>query len=281
MTEPAPSSPGRFDGRVAIVTGGGSLSDVVGIGAAIAHVLARRGAVVAVVDRDRVAAERTIASVAAEGGHAHAVVGDATDDADRARFLAEAAALGDVRVLVNNLGITSPPRAAATADPWAFVMRVNLDAAFDLTRRCAAAMRGGGSIVNVSSTSAVVAIRGNDRRPADRVDLEAAAGAFRPAYAASKGGIEALTRSTAAHFGRYGIRANCVRPGEVWTHLVASARDPEAAQVWREERRLRSALQTEGTAWDVAHAVAFLAGDEARWITGQVLTVDGGMGVIR
>jgi NAD(P)-dependent dehydrogenase (short-subunit alcohol dehydrogenase family) len=268
---------GRFAGKVAVVTGGGMSGDVTGIGAAISILLARGGATVGVVDRDEAAAQRTVDILAQDGAAAFGLIGDATREEECARFVQETVARGGgLDILVNNLGVTGVRKTAAIPDPWAFTMTVNLDATRHMTRYGVEAMLEGGAIVNVSSTAAVVQIRGNaqgsprDERPT-----------FGPgsAYAVSKGAVETLTLATAAQCGRFGIRANCVRPGEVWTAMVERLR--ENPQEWREERRLRSALRTEGTAWDIAHAVAFLASDEARWITGQVITVDGGMALLR
>jgi NAD(P)-dependent dehydrogenase (short-subunit alcohol dehydrogenase family) len=124
-------------------------------------------------------------------------------------------------------------------------------------------MTGGGAIVNLSTTAV--------QYPTASLS-----------YSASKAAVEALTRHIAMQFGPDGIRCNTVRPGEVWTAMVDRHCATEAAaDALRAERALRCALPYDGDAWDIAHAVVFLASPEARWITGQTLAVEGGAELIR
>jgi NAD(P)-dependent dehydrogenase (short-subunit alcohol dehydrogenase family) len=164
-----------------------------------------------------------------------------------------------LHLLVNNVGITSAGR-ITEVDEATFdrVMAVNLKGALLMTKHALPAMSDGGAIVNISSIATI--------RPRNGTS-----------YAISKAALETLTRATAVQYGGQGVRANVVLPGEVWTELMARAyANPEEAARSREERRLRSILKTEGDAWDIARATLFLASDEARWITGQQLVVDGG-----
>lgn len=253
---------GRLAGRVAIVTGAGSAGEGEGIGngRATAIVLSRAGARVAVVDSVPAAADATSRLIGEEGGEAMVVVCDVSDDRSCQAGVGEILARwGTVQVLVNNVGILGPAGTAAEVDPqrWDQAMRVNVTSMMLMARYCAAAMReaGGGAIVNMASTAGLTGGHPN---------------LF---YPTSKGAVVNMTRAMAAQHGREGIRVNCVAPGMVYTPMVAAGGMPEEV---RAARRERSLLGIEGTAWDVANAVLFLVSDEARWITGVVLPVDGG-----
>jgi NAD(P)-dependent dehydrogenase (short-subunit alcohol dehydrogenase family) len=250
---------GRLAGRVAVVTGGGSHGEEMSIGRAISVVLARAGANVAVVDVDLTAAERTAKEIAAAGGDVLAVAGDVTREPDcRDAIDAVRRQWGRLDVLVNNVGIGGGGAVGELAEEqWHRVMDVNATGTFLMSKAALVLLGRGGAIVNISS--AAVAQPG-----------------LGTAYAASKAAVEALTRATAAQNGAVGIRANCVSPGMVWSDMVARMRSAPDAEAERERRRLLTLLEHEGTPWDIAYAVLFLAGDESRWITGQVLSVDGG-----
>ncbi len=250
----------RLEERVAIVTGGGRSGDEMSIGRAIALLYARQGATVGVLDRVPDAARATVEEIEGEGGSAFAIGADVVREDDCTRAVRETRErVGRLDILVNNVGITSGGRVTDIVEAtWDRVMAVNVKGAFLMTKHALPAMENGGAVVNISSVATI--------RPRDGT-----------VYAVSKAALETLTRATAVQYGGQGVRANAVLPGEVWTELMArSFPTPEEAARSREERRLRSILKTEGSAWDVACAALFLASDDARWITGQMLVVDGG-----
>lgn len=243
-----------MDGRTAIVTGGGGRGAGDGtVGWAVSRLLARHGARVGVVDRDPLAAERTVAEIARDGGSAVAVIGDVAADEDCRRAVREVSdALGPVDTLINNVAAWSPAE-LFDVDPERFdeLLELNLKTAWLMSRHATELMPAGGAIVNVTSSAA--------RRPGTM-------------YGLAKAGLEAMTQGAAYVLGERGLRVNAVQLGPLWTAAVAENLAPEA----REQRRRMVALQTEGNCWDAAAAVLFLASDRARWISGQVLAVDGG-----
>ena len=255
---------GRVAGRAAIVTGAGRSGEEMSIGRAIALILAREGGRVGVLDLNVEAARATAAEIASAGGVGFAIQGDVTSEEDCRRAVAEVhEQAGRLDILVNNVGITAGAGLITEVDEaaWDRAMDVNAKGAFFMTKHAVPAMTGGGSIVNISSIATISPRQGT-------------------VYAVSKKALEELTLATAVQFGAQGVRANSVLPGEVWTELMVRAYpNPEEAARWRELRRRRSLLGTEGDAWDIAHAVLFLASEEARWITAQTLVVDGGITV--
>lgn len=261
---PAAAQPGpRLAHRVALVTGAGSdpasRHSLPGTGEAIARLLASAGAHVIVADRDRGAGELTVERIVAEGGSATFVACDVSSvEQCRAAVDAAAAWRGRLDILVNNAGVTSTAGAEALSEAeWDRVLGVNLKGAMFMSSAAIPVMagRGGGSIVNIVSAAG--------RRSFSN-----------PAYAASKSGLVGLTVDLAGTHGGQGIRVNAVMPGSVYTPMVERLDPTEAG---RDFRARSNPLGTEGTAWDVAWAVLFLAGDEARWITAVTLPVDGGM----
>ncbi len=246
-------------GKVAIVTGGGAAGDGIGNGRAACILLARAGAKVLVVDRDLALAERTVAMIAAEGGIAAAVSYDVTISAHCEAMVQDAVdRWGRLDCLDNNVGISGKGTVVEeTEENWSRIMRVNVDTMFLTCKHAIPAMirtAGGGAIVNISSISAL--------RPRGLT-----------AYSVSKGAVIALTRAMAVDHGPDGIRANCVFPGPVYTPMVYEKGMTEAA---RDIRRKASVLGMEGNGWDIGMAVRFLLSDQARFITGQILGVDGG-----
>lgn len=249
----------RLDGRVAIVTGGGSRSEGIGNGRAAAILLARRGAQVLLTDLSINAAHETAQMITDEGGVSLAIQSDVSQPGDcRAAIEAAVTEWGRVDILVNNVGIGGPPGTAVEVDleAWDQAMRTNVTSMMLMSKYAIPEMVkvGAGVIINVAS---VAGLRG---------------GTASLLYPTSKGAIVNMTRAMASHHGAQGIRVNCVAPGMVYTPMVAGSMTPEM----REVRRQRSMLQTEGSGWDVGHAIAYLASDEARWITGVILPVDAG-----
>lgn len=248
-----------LEGKVAIVTGGGAAGDGIGNGRAAAILLARAGARVLVVDRQLHLAQRTVEMIAEDGGDAAACAADVTEDA-QCRAMVETALtqFGRLDLLDNNVGIASTG-SVVDEDPqlWRRVMQVNVDSMFLASRHAIPAMiktAGAGAIVNVASIAAL--------RPRGMT-----------AYSTSKGAVIALTRAMAVDHGPQSIRVNCVAPGPVYTPMVAAGGMSPAA---RERRRQASVLGMEGSGWDVGCAVRFLLSNDARFITGQTLVVDGG-----
>jgi NAD(P)-dependent dehydrogenase (short-subunit alcohol dehydrogenase family) len=249
----------QFDGRVVVVSGAGSRGEGIGNGRAAAILLARAGARVALLDRVRGWAEATAELISADGNTSLVIEADVSEPSSCAAAVNEVVdRLGGVYGLVNNVGIAGPPGTAIEVDPdaWDLGMRVNVTSMMLMAKYCLPHMiaAGNGSIVNVSS---VAGLRG---------------GLPSLLYPTSKAAIIGLTKAMAAQHGRAGVRVNCVAPGLVYTPMVAGGMTPET----RARRQRHSLLGTEGTGWDVGHAVRYLLSDEARWVTGVVFPVDAG-----
>ena len=250
--------PGRLEGKVAIVTGAGSSGPGVGNGKAASVLFAREGAKVLLVDIDADHAQETLELITAEGGEASVFQADVTNQ-DHCRSMVESAVerYGRLDILDNNVGVLLREKFTdIDPDDWDRVMAINLKSMMLASQAAIPRMieSGGGSIINMTSVAGI------------RAWSDAA-------YAASKAGIIGLTQTLAAEHGRDGIRANAIAPGAVYTPMVAwqlTERD-------REIRRESTLLGTEGTAWDVAWAAVYLASDEARWVTGVLLPIDGGV----
>lgn len=251
----------RLEGKVAIVTGAGSRGPGVGNGKATATLFAREGARVLLADLEVKRANETLAGIEAEGGTASAFQADVTDD-DQCRALVEAAIerYGRLDILDNNVGNSHrKPVTEIDPDDWDAIMRLNLKSIMLTSRHAIPRMveTGGGSIINIASIAGV-------RASGDAV------------YTASKAGVIGLTIAMAVDHGRQGVRVNAIAPGAVYTPMVAWRLSDEM----RAHRKNTTALGVEGTAWDVGWAAVYLASDEARWVTGSVLTVDGGASII-
>jgi NAD(P)-dependent dehydrogenase (short-subunit alcohol dehydrogenase family) len=267
-TPPAPAE-GRLAAKVAVVMGAGQTpGDTIGNGRATALLFAREGAKVVCVDRAAASAEETAARIADEGA-AHpalALEADATDPADCARVMdAVLERWGRIDVLHNNVGIGGGDAGPAHVDEeaWDRILAVNLKSVVMPCKYVLPVMRRqeGGAITNISSIAAVCAT---------------------PivAYKASKAGVNAYTQSLAVGNARHGIRANVIMPGLMNTPMAIEGIS-ESLGVDKQELIRRRDAQVPlggkmGTAWDVAHAALFLASDEARFITGVALAVDGG-----
>src|ERR671916_462974 len=237
---------GRVEGKVAIVTGAGSTPGPgVGTGKATAVVLAREGAKVVLVDLYAERAEETEELIEKEGGDALAVE-----------------AFGTVDVLVNNIGRASVGTVVdISEEDWDLAFDINLRTTFLASKYAIPVMAaaGGGSIVNICSISA---LRGDGTA----------------AYSAAKGAMLALTVDMAYSHGRDGIRVNAIAPGHITTPMVHSVSAPGPQAEFMDRMRSEAGLLgTPGDGWDVGWAAAFLASDEARWITGATLPVDSGV----
>jgi NAD(P)-dependent dehydrogenase (short-subunit alcohol dehydrogenase family) len=255
---------GRVEGKVAIVTGAGSTPGPgVGTGKATAIVLAREGAKVVLVDLHPERAEETRVMIEGEGGTALVVRADATQAADcEAMVHAAVEAFGTLDILVNNIGLASLGTVVdTTEEAWDRALDVNLRTAFLASKYSVPVMaaQGAGSIVNISSISA---LRGDGTI----------------AYSAAKGALLAMTVDMAFSHGRQGIRVNAIAPGHITTPMVHSVSAPGPRAEFMDTMRAEAGLLgTPGTGWDVAWAAAFLASDEARWITGVTLPVESGV----
>jgi NAD(P)-dependent dehydrogenase (short-subunit alcohol dehydrogenase family) len=244
---------GRVAGKAAIVTGGGS-----GIGRAAAVTLGREGARVVVTDIDAASGQETAAIICQAGGQAAFVQADVTNSEDVQALMATACdRFGRIDILHNNAGL-AVRHAVADQDEegWDRCLNVNLRGVFLCSKYAIPHMRDhGGSIINTGSVTGIVGVRN------------------RAAYSATKGAIVILTRNMALDYAPYWIRVNCVCPGFTRTALIARLlEDPERTRCLTEMHPLGRL----GTPEDIANAVLFLASDEASWITGQALAVDGG-----
>jgi NAD(P)-dependent dehydrogenase (short-subunit alcohol dehydrogenase family) len=245
----------RLTGKVALITGGAS-----GMGQSESIIFAREGAKVVVADLLELEGRQVVDKIAAAGGQARFVKLDVTSETDWENAVKTAvSAFGKLDLLVNNAGIsgTFDPDTLSTS-AWDTLMNVNAKGVFLGMKHAVPAMRaaGGGSIVNISSISGFV---GQDR--------------IHMAYNASKGAVRIMTKSGAVQFAPYGIRVNSVHPGILPPMRTSKA---SADPVWREKSLRAVPLKREGRVEEVAHAVLFLASDEASYITGIELPVDGG-----
>jgi NAD(P)-dependent dehydrogenase (short-subunit alcohol dehydrogenase family) len=260
--------PGRMEGKKVVVVGAGQQpGGSTGNGRAIAVQMAREGAEVCAVDRLEDRARETVEQIASEGGDAHVVVADVAEASDCAALVDQSVLrMGRVDVLVNNVGVTSGDGhpAVVSEAAWQRIMDLNLRSMWLTTRAVVPGMQeqGGGAITNISSTGARVG------------------SSVLFAYGIAKAGVDALTHAIAREYAPWGIRCNSVLPGAIDTPLgveewVARGDGPSRDEVVAQRGR-NVPLGHMGTAWDVAHAVVFLSSDEAAFITGTHLPVDGG-----
>jgi NAD(P)-dependent dehydrogenase (short-subunit alcohol dehydrogenase family) len=255
---------GRVAGKVAIVTGAGSTPGPgMATGRACAIVLAREGARVLLADVIGERAEETRALIEKDGGTAAVFIGDMTKAADcDAMVRAAVDAFGPLDILVNNIGVAHAGNVVdTTEETWDRVLSLSLKTTFLASKSAVPVMaaKRSGAIVNISS-------------------ITGARGGNYVAYAAAKGGVNALTVDMAYSHGRDGIRVNAIAPGHITTPLLFSVTGVSPQSEYRQRMAAASGLLgTNGDGWDVGWAAAFLASDEARWITGAVLPVDGGV----
>ena len=259
--------PGRVQDKVVLAIGGGSPIEGLSNGKAAALLYAREGARVVVADRDRDAAERTRAAVVAEGHECLALVADVTDSNSLARAASDAReAFGRIDILHNNVGIAGTGGPVETSEEnWNRIIAVNQTGVFLACKHVLPVMlaQGSGAIVNISSAAALRWV-----------------GYPYAAYTASKAAILALTQNVALQYANRGIRANCVLPGLIDTPMV---REPLMASYGTDvesmiaNRNAQSPTGKMGDAWDTAYAALYLASDEARYVNGTHIIVDGGL----
>jgi NAD(P)-dependent dehydrogenase (short-subunit alcohol dehydrogenase family) len=258
---------GRLEGKRAVIVGAGQTpGETIGNGRAAAQLFAREGAQVLCVDRIEARAAETVAQIDAEGGVAFPFAADIAKPGDcEALIRAALERWGCIDILVNNAGVGGRDGPAHRLDPvtWERTLAINLSGMLWTIKAALPSMceRKEGAIVNISSLAAI-------------------AGGFQIAYEVSKAGVNRLTTSVAQANGRYGVRCNAIAPGLMDTPMavtgIAEASGRSTAEV-RAERDARVPLRGRmGTGWDTAYAALFLASDEARFITGAILPVDGG-----
>ena len=250
---------GKLSGMLAAVTGGAS-----GIGEATVRRFITEGAEVAFVDRDATRGHRVAAEIAADGGRAFFVEADVGQEPACLAFIQQAVErFGRLNILVNNAGIRMYQTVVeATAESWDEILSVNLKSYAYCAKGAIPAMRaGGGSIVNVASVRSIVA-GGNNIQ-----------------YDTAKHAVAGLTRGLAMDHGAEGIRVNAVCPGPIFTPFHARRLQAAGRTVaqYNEEAASRTMLKRPGTAEEVAACILFLASNEASYVTGSVLFVDGGM----
>lgn len=274
MTTPLPLSPesrgaagsrGRLQGRRLLVVGAGTRSSdepepPIGNGRAISVLAAREGASVACADADEAAARGTFEMIEREGGRGVVLVADVAEPAACETVVQQAIAqLGGLDGVVYNVGIAAGQRLEGTpVEAWDYTFAVNLRAHFLVAKAALPKLTDGGAMVFISSVAGL------------------GPGSLIPAYDASKAGIFGLSRHVALEGARRGIRVNVVVPGLIDTPLgrLASRGRPS-------RDRTPVPLGRQGTGWEVAYPTIFLLSDEASYITGQMLVVDGGLSAIR
>lgn len=258
----------RLDGKVAAVIGGGQTpGETIGNGRATAIRFASEGARILVVDRDEDSAAETVGMIASQGGEASVLQADVTIENDCAQIPATCVArYGRIDVLHNNVGRSQGDGGTVdlAEENWLALMDVNLKSYFLTSKHALKVMREqrSGVVLNISSTASLCSGR-------------------TLAYKTAKSGINSMTQMMAIENAAYGIRVNAILPGLMDTPMAIERRAGEQGVERDVIRRERNAqvplLSQQGSAWDVANAALFLASDEARYITGVLLPVDGGL----
>jgi NAD(P)-dependent dehydrogenase (short-subunit alcohol dehydrogenase family) len=253
----------KLEGSVAVVSGAGSVGAGFGIGKAVSVLLARDGARLVLVDISEERAQDTLDVIESEGGTGTVVVADLAEIGSPKRIVERAiAAYGGVDILVNNAAHTGGAGILETSDELLQTMyAINIAAPFMLCKAVIPSMieRGGGSIVNITS---IMAIRGQ--------------GGSAAAYATTKSALMGLAVDVADAYGPDGIRVNTVVPGMVGTPLLSSLLAEKGIDEAALNLAGKTALGVMGEGWDIARAVTFLAGPDAKYVTSVVLPVDGG-----
>lgn len=259
---------GRLEGKVAIVTGAGSVGPGWGNGRATAVRFAQEGATVLALDLELTAMDETLELAGDAAKRIVPMICDVTESHSIQRVIGECrACFGRIDVLVNNVGTPRPGGAVALSEvDWDAQIEINLKSVFLTCKYVIPEMKagGGGSIVNIASTSGI-----------------RFTGAAQVGYAAAKAAVIQLGRVTAVEYAPFGVRVNSIVPGQLHTPLVDAilSRDQAAGDLQQllERRRKRIPLQIEGDGRDTANAALFLASHEARFITAAEIVIDGGM----
>lgn len=255
----------KLENKVAIITGAGS-----GIGKEAALLFAHEGAKVVVADLDKTSAERVTQEIEQSGGEVHPIQANVARAKDCQSIVSEAAEVfGGLDILFNNAGIPMPkPLDALSEEDWDQAMTVNLKSVFLCTKFAVSKMadRGGGAIVNTSSMVASTGSRGQS------------------AYCVSKAGVISFTQCMALELAAVNIRVNCICPGFTDTPMLRNFLDkwfPDKDEQSKvvEDTEAKALLNRYGTPLEVAKAALFLASDDASFITGQALMVDGGTSI--
>lgn len=257
----------RLDGKVALVTGCGTKGEGWGNGKAISVLLARQGAKVFGCDLDIEAAEQTKRVIEQEGGEAEVITSNVTQSSDvKALVKACMDRFGRIDILINNVGRSEPgDPVAMPEETWDDQMDVNVKSAYLMMKEVLPIMekQGKGAVVSISSVAGLRYV-----------------GKPQVAYAAGKAALMQLTKTTAVLYAPKGVRLNTVVPGLMFTPLVQRLADKYAMgdfEGFVAHRHQQVPMGHMGEAWDVANAVLFLASDEAKYITGQEIVVDGGI----
>jgi len=250
----------RVEGKVAVVTGG-----AVGIGRATCLLLAREGARVAVTDISDGEGEKVVKEIEGLGGvgkYWH--VDTSIEEEVRTAFSGIAGEFGSIDILVNNAGIAgvNKPTHEISEEEWDSLMAVNVKGVFLCTKHAIPFMKqaGGGSIVNMSSIYGLIGA----------ADL--------PPYHASKGAVRLMTKNDALLYAKENIRVNSIHPGYIWTPLVhdLAKASPEGVEAFRAQIDSLHPIGHVGESDDIAYGVLYLASDEAKFVTGSELVIDGG-----
>ncbi len=273
---------GRLQDKVALIVGGGQAPGAtIGNGRATAVTFAREGAHLAIVDRDLASAEETVRMTKEKGAEAIALQGDVTSDSDIARFVKDTHDhYGRIDILHNNVGVATDDGGplGVTMDAWRNIFEINLNGMLATIKQVLPIMQAqrSGVIINISTiisitSDSLIYSRGNDN-PFDENGIIA--------YRVSKSGVNSLTETLASSQAIHGIRVNAILPGLMETPNAVESTMEWTNQPREEVNAVRDAQVPlggkQGSAWDIANAALFLASDEAKFITGVLLPVDGG-----